>query len=65
MKTKVFNTRNKYWTYCQAYVIFSINFARKKRANEEKLEAENKYMWAFVDCVEEKVDECISILFFP
>ncbi len=34
-----------------------------KKAREEKLKVENNYMWAFVDCVEEKVDECICIYF--
>ncbi len=34
-----------------------------KRAKEEKLKAENKYMWALVDGAEEKVDECICICF--
>jgi len=28
----------------------------KKRAREEKLKVENKYMWTLVDGVEEKVD---------
>jgi hypothetical protein len=41
-----------------------INFARKKRVKEEKLKAANKYMWALIDGVEEKVDECICIPFF-
>jgi hypothetical protein len=31
MKTKVFNTRNKYWTYCQAIVILFVNFAGKEK----------------------------------
>jgi DNA topoisomerase-1 len=35
----------------------------KKRAREEKLKAEDKYMWALVDGVKEKVDECICICF--
>jgi hypothetical protein len=64
METEVFNTRNKYWTYCQADVILSVNFLQeKKRAREEKLKAEDKYMWALVDGVKEKVDECICIGF--
>jgi hypothetical protein len=38
-------------------------FQEKKRAKEEKLKAEEKYMWALVDGVKEKVDECICICF--
>jgi hypothetical protein len=35
----------------------------KKKAREEKLKAEDKYMWAFIDGVEENVDGCICICF--
>jgi hypothetical protein len=35
----------------------------KKNAKEEKQKVENKYMWALVDCMEEKVDECTCICF--
>jgi hypothetical protein len=31
MKTKVFNARNKYWTYCQANVILFVNFVGKEK----------------------------------
>jgi hypothetical protein len=63
MKIKVFHTRNKHWTYCQVDVILFVNFAGKKKEREEKLKVEDKYMWALVDGVEEKVDECICICF--
>jgi len=36
-------------------------FQEKKRAKEEKLKAEEKYMWALVDGVKEKVDKSVFL----
>jgi hypothetical protein len=63
MQTKVFNTKNKYWIL-SSWCHFVYKFGKKrKRAREEKLKAEDKYMWALYDGVKDKVDECICIYF--
>jgi hypothetical protein len=39
MKTKVFNTKNKYWTYCQVDVILFVNFAEKEKGKQREIKS--------------------------